>query len=922
MSRSLLPSCPWTKPSMAFVHLADRWKRQGFPRSASLPAPPADQGCRRPAPARALLAVVLVVAAESADAAGIEEGLKQSQFVTQQHITAPTGIAVSPQGVVFVSCDVNGVTNEKRGAGRVVRCEDTDGDGRADRCTVFVDRIDAPRGSCYVDETLYLMQSPALVAYQDRDGDGVADKQTTLVTNLGPRLSESAVVHGPNGVRMGIDGWLYLAIGDQGCFEATGTDGSQVTLHGGGVLRVRPDGSRLGLLLAGTRNIYAIAIDPYLDLFARDNSNDGGGWGTRLLHLTELADFGYPGLYRHFAHEAMPPLVDCGAGAGAGMCSLHEPGFPADLGDALYSGDFNTGLWLHRRKPHEATWQVRQERFMDSPHNIGIDVDGFSRIYAASRLGGGFGFAHERFGHVDRIEPADRAAAAVYPDINKAGDAELLDHLASDSQVTRLNAMREIVTRGGKPTFSGGLLARAADAKLPLAARVAAVMTLKQVDGAKSHAALAGLYQDVALREFVVRALGDVETEIDDGGKELFRRALRDDNPRVRMRAIVGLARARDPAAAAAILPLAKDQKLTAADGVDAAASDADGWSAPHDVVGHTALKAVVSLKAIDVLLAAVADETLREPALRGLQEIHDARVVAGLTEKVRGTSDPRLARLITLALFRLYHREAPWDGSTWWQNRPNFTGPYYAPVAWEATPAVRAALQMSFRKVDSAEYEPLFRQMKMHQVAPRDLALDIDYDEVLGLLDKPSLARSELNLVIEAALDASRPEQDRMRIYDSISRGPVSGSYHNRLHILRAWIVEPNVGKRQRQAYEDFVSGREFIGKLEELRPFLKDRYRDSLKYAHLQLFNLINDQTIAPEARQAAEAELETSWQDKIPDRLRGLMMALDEKDPRPYAERIRPLVEHRDEHVKQRAMRFLKAMGEDPSGRKKSE
>lgn len=903
--------------------------RCGNPRTRKSPAwlsAHVDKGWHRPAPstARALLVVLLLAGLSGwSHAVGNDQALKQSQFVTKQHITAPTGIAVSPQGVVFVSCDVNGVTNQKRGAGRVVRCEDTDGDGRADRFSTFVDRIDAPRGSCYVDDTLYLMQSPSLVAYQDLDGDGVADKQTTLVTNLGPRLSASPVIHGPNGVRMGIDGWLYLAIGDQGCFQATGTDGSKVTLHGGGVLRVRPDGSRLELLVAGTRNIYAIAVDPFLDLFARDNSNDGGGWGTRLLHLTELADFGYPGLYKHFSHESMPPLVDCGAGAGAGMYSLHEPGFPADLGNALYSGDFNTGLWLHRRQPHEATWQVRQERFMDSPHNIGIDVDGFSRIYAASRLDGGFGFATERFGHVDLIQPADRAAAAVYPDINRAGDGELLEHLASDSQVTRVNAMREIVTRGSKPAFSGGLGARAADVNSSRAARVAAVMTLKQLDGARAHAALAGLYADVTLREFVVRALGDVDTEIDDVGKEVFRRAVRDEDPRVRMRGIVGLARSRDPAAATALLPLARDQKLLATDGDGAVPTPgADGWSAPHDVVGHTALKAVVSLKAIDPLLAALATDDLREPALRGLQEIHDARVVAGLTEKVRDTNDPRLARLITLALFRLYHREAPWDGSTWWQNRPNFTGPYYAPVAWEATPAVRAALQMSFRKVDPADYEPLFRQMKMHQVSARELALDIDYDEVLGLLSRPSLARSELNLVVEAALDASRPEQDRMRIYEYVSRGPPSGNYHNRLHILRSWSAEPTAGKRQRQAYEDFVSGREFIGQVEGLRPFLHDRYRDSLKYAHLQLLNLSNDPTIDPETRQAVNSELETSWQDKIRDRLRGLMMALDEKDPRPYVERIRPLVDHRDEAVKQRAMRFLKAMGEDPSGRKKPE
>ena len=471
-----------------------------------------------------LLAVTPVLsAAEEPDA-----GLVQTTFVTSQHITAPTGIAVSPQGVVFVSCDINGVTNTHQGAGKVIRCEDTDGDGRADRFSTFVKDIDSPRGGCFVDDTLYLMQSPFLVAYEDQDGDGVADKKTVLVTQLGQGLRSRGVVHGPNDVRMGIDGWLYLAIGDEGCFEATGRDGSKATLHGGGVLRVRPDGSQLQVLVTGTRNIYAVAVDPYLDLFSRDNTNDGGGWSTRLHHLTELAHFGYPSLYRHFSNEAMPSMVDYGPGAGTGMLYLHEPGYPGDLGDALYSGDYNTGLAIHRRKPHGASYQVRQDRFMRSSRNIGIDVDGFSRMYCASRSGGGFGLNYEPFGQVDLIQPKVATGRATYADTHGAQDAELLTRLASRSQVTRINVMREMVTRGSRLVFTQGLLAMASDADAPLYARVAAILTLKQLDGAKCHAALKELYRDAAVREFVVRALGDVANEIDQVSKEICLVALRD----------------------------------------------------------------------------------------------------------------------------------------------------------------------------------------------------------------------------------------------------------------------------------------------------------------------------------------------------------------------------------------------------------
>ncbi len=865
-----------------------------------------------------LLAVLLCTSANVLHADEVKPGLVQSRFVTSKHITAPTGIAVSPEGVVFVSCDVNGTTNTKRGAGKVVRCEDTDGDGRADKFSNFVVGIDSPRGSCYVDDTLYLIQPPNLVAYQDRDGDGVADKKTVLVTNLGQDLRSRGVVHGANGIRMGIDGWLYLATGDQGCFDATGTDGSQATLYGGGVLRVRPDGSRLEVLVTGTRNIYDIAVDPYLDLFARDNTNDGGGWGTRLHHLTELADFGYPNLYKHFSHEAMPSLVDYGPGAGTAMLYLHEPGYPEDLGDALYSGDYNTGLAIHRRKRHGASYQIRQERITDSPRIVGIDVDGFSRMYIASRLGGGFGFASEPFGHVDLIRPKGDNGRAVYPDINGASDTELLTHLASRSQVARVNAMREIVTRGRRPSFTDGLLAMAKDANAPLYARVAALLTLKQLDGTKSHAALKDLYRDAELREFVVRALGDVADEFDDVSKAVCLAALRDHNPRVQMRGIIGLARSGDVNAAEAILPLAKDEKLIATDDQNGVGEpDADGWSPPHRVLPHTALKAVVKLNAVDLLISKLDDSELRETALRGLQEIHSERVVAGLAAKVEDTDDQELARLITIALFRLYHREASWDGQSWWGNRPNFTGPYFKCATWEHTPAVKVAIEAAFKKVNSSIYSDLFILMRLNQVPESELNLEIDFDEALALLNKKTLTQEEFNFVMDAVVDPDRPEREQLKIYEYFKRGPLPDSYFNRVYILRKWGEGRAEGKLQRQAYAEFVSGVEFIGRVDALGPFFSSSHRDSYKYAHMQLINLLNTPTTPAATRKAAEAEMEKTWKDAKniyrPYRLRGLMLAFEEVDPTPYAKQLKPLVEHRDERVKQGAARYLQAISE---------
>ena len=841
-----------------------------------------------------------------------EPQLVQHRFASAPDINAPTGISVSPEGVAFVSCDTNGVTNRKRKVGRVVRCEDTDGDGKADKFTDFVSGVDSPRGSCFVGNSLYLMQPPLLVAWQDRDGDGVAESSEKLVEGLGQGLRTGGVVHGANGICMGIDGWLYLAIGDQGCLGATGTDGSKANLYGGGLLRVRPDGSQLSVFATGTRNLYDVAVDPFLNLFSKDNSNDGGGWGTRLLHLTEFADYGYPSRFKNFGHEVAPALADFGAGTSTGVHFLHEPGFPDEIGNALYSGNLDSGIYRHPLKAFDGSFQVQRCSFMDAPANIGIDVDGFSRVYCVSRAGGGFGFASEPFGHVDIIQPTDRSRAARFPSIENAKDAELVDHLASESQVARLNAMREIVARGSKFSASNSLRKLALNPERPLYSRVAAIMTLKQLEGARAHPFFRELYQDGIVREFVVRALSDVRAEIDDGAKSIIREALTDADPRVQMRAIAGLVRADDQESAKAILSLAGNQKLIALSEPDADKAEQDGWATPHRIVSPAAIRAVILLAPVGMLLEILDDEELREPALRCLQEIHSKEVVEGLSKKVSATNDQQLAKLITVVLFRLYHREAEWDGKSWWRSRPNFAGPYFRCTKWKHTPTVREAIRIAFRKADPSDYPELFHLMRLNQVPELELKLDIEFDEALALLDKQELTSSEFNLLMDAAVDPKRPEREQLLAYDYFRRGSLPESYLNRVQILRRWGEAKAKGELQREAYKEFVSGNEFVGRIKELSKFLGEDENDCNKFAHIQLIHLINNPDASEATRKAATEELEKTWDEakKIyPHRLRGLMLAFEEIDPTPYAENLRPLVDHRDERTKQGAARFLK-------------
>ncbi len=245
-------------------------------------------------------------------------GLQVTVFGAPPVVNYPTCVTAGLSGELFVCVDKNGSLQADPGMGAILRLVDRDDDGQADEYTVFA-KLDSPRGVVFDGDTLYVSHPPFVTALRDADGDGIAEEKRTLVRGLGFGLDFRGADHTTNGIEQGIDGWLYIAVGDYGAVKAVGTDGREIQMRGGGNVRVRPDGSELEIYSRGTRNDYDVAIDPYMNLFARGNTNDGGGFDIRLYHFVSGARFGYPSLFRNFSDEVIPPLADYGTGSGTGM---------------------------------------------------------------------------------------------------------------------------------------------------------------------------------------------------------------------------------------------------------------------------------------------------------------------------------------------------------------------------------------------------------------------------------------------------------------------------------------------------------------------------------------------------------------------------------------------------------------------------
>ena len=108
-----------------------------------------------------------------------------------------------------------------------MRCIDDDGDGKADRVNLFV-KMDHPRGVIAQDGKVWVLHPPFLSVFSDQDGDGVSDHEDVLVSGLTTSLiDERGGDHTTNGIRMGLDGWIYIAVGDYGFHHAKGKDGTR-----------------------------------------------------------------------------------------------------------------------------------------------------------------------------------------------------------------------------------------------------------------------------------------------------------------------------------------------------------------------------------------------------------------------------------------------------------------------------------------------------------------------------------------------------------------------------------------------------------------------------------------------------------------------------------------------------------------------
>ncbi|GAB3916033.1 DUF7133 domain-containing protein [Larkinella terrae] len=621
---------------------------------------------------------------------------------------SPACLAVAPTGEVFVGVDMIGSLGKTPGKGYVIKLVDSNNDGKVDQHTKYA-MVDNPRGIIANGDQLFVLHTTFsaetgkasgmdLVVFEDKNQDGVADGPSKpLIQNISsPKFLQSrGTDHATNGIRMGIDGWIYIAVGDFGFHDAVDRSGKKMTQLGGGIVRVRPDGTEMEVYTHGMRNIYDVAIDPLMNTFTRDNTNDGGGWNIRFSHQIQSGEYGYPVLFKGFTDEIIPALVDVGGGSGTGSLFLDDPTWPDKYNHVPMMADWGRSqLYIHRVTPDGPSYTQKEEEFIKLPQITDVDVDASGRMYLAAWDGAGYS-GNPAKGFVERAVPVNWKYKA-FENVKKASVNQLANLLKSGSAVARLAAQQELLTRPAKNAAPAAWKI-AADKSLPLSARVAGMYTYAQIAGEEGIPNLVKLTSENEFREYALRALADRKPYLKTVPIEPFLQGLKDPSERVRLAATIGLGRLGRIEAAPALLQVKVPASFVA---------PAKGTEGPHAtpnaalVPAHIAVRTLVSLNAVDACVNAIGTEN-STIALWALRYMHDPKAVNGLIAAYQKSKDESLKKQILITLSRLYKKEADYDGSWWWSTRPDTHGPYYKGVTWESSPTIKDFLTQEWSKAD-----------------------------------------------------------------------------------------------------------------------------------------------------------------------------------------------------------------------------
>ncbi len=412
---------------------------------------------------------------------------KLELFASEPDIIRPITFSFDERGRLWVieALDYpNRVLNGAPGEDRIKILEDTNNDGRADKITVFADRLNLPSSLVFANGGVLVAAAPHILFLKDTDGDDKADVRQIVSTGWGIRDSHA----GPSNLQYAPDNHIWGVVGYSG-YEGE-MNGKRMQFMQG-VYRFKPDGAGFEFLTASTNNTWGLGFSETFDVFGSTANNEPSFYlaipnryfeGVRGLNsgVRALSGPGYQGVAQFYAAHYITPYirqVDVHGGytsaaghhlytarsfpkpywnriafiteptvhiVGQGVMEPQGAGFATRDGWNLMAGAEEWVAPVHAQVgPDGAVWVADWYNFI-SQHNptpIGYS-NGPGNAYETS-------MRDRSRGRIYRVvykdaRPADRMS------LTASDPAGLVRALASDNMLWRLHAQRLLVERGAK----------------------------------------------------------------------------------------------------------------------------------------------------------------------------------------------------------------------------------------------------------------------------------------------------------------------------------------------------------------------------------------------------------------------------------------------------------------------------------------
>lgn len=293
---------------------------------------------------------------ESMSLIQVPAGFELKLFASEPDIVNPIYTNWDERGRLWVIETVdypNTVKEDKeQGDDRIRILEDTDGDGRADKFTLFADKLNIPTSFTFSNGGIVVAQAPYFLFLKDTNGDDHADVKDTIMTGWG--VSDTHA--GPSNLRYGIDNKLWGTVGYAGFKGKIGNKQHEFAM---GIYNFKPSTKKvtdLELLGSTSNNTWGLGFTEDFDVFASTANNTHSvffGIPKRVLQKTNKED---PGTEKIDAHYPMHVVtknlrqVDVFGGftAAAGQSVYTARNYPAEYWNRTAFVCEPTGRLIHR----------------------------------------------------------------------------------------------------------------------------------------------------------------------------------------------------------------------------------------------------------------------------------------------------------------------------------------------------------------------------------------------------------------------------------------------------------------------------------------------------------------------------------------------------------------------------------------------